>query len=98
MKRQERKIQRQKGSKSDALPVEGWQVVAVERLPGDRECDAWGRDGRRVLEWFDLGDLRDALAEEAWPGIGGRERAGSWARFRAWLRSLLFPPETVWEV
>ncbi len=98
MNRRQNRNRLQEASSLEALPVESWQVVSVERLPGDRECDSWGHDGRRVLAWFDLGDLQTALAEEAWTHSAWSVRLGLWARLRAWLRSILFPADVAWNV
>ena len=78
--------------KGEPLPVEPWQVLSVERLPGDREFELWGEDGRRVLAWFDLGDVRNSLV----PPDGNGAPPSLWERLKTWVVVALRPARVAW--
>ena len=73
-------------------PIEPWQIISVERVEEDEEPAAWGRDGRDVLAWFDLGEVREqfdepsqvAQLEDIEPEVPAKV-----PRILQWFRSLL---------
>ena len=76
----------------EPLPVEPWQILSVERLPGDREFEQWGSDGREILAWFDLGDVRDDLSESS----TRQPTPSAWSRVVRWFHLAFRPIRLAW--
>jgi hypothetical protein len=77
-------------------PVEFSQILAITRV-NDAESDAWGDDGRRVVEWFDQGELMHAWPTAPIPQMTLSMSPGPrvFARVTAWLRGLIPKPDSL---
>jgi hypothetical protein len=74
-------------------PIEAWQVESVRKNVSERELGRWGADGRQVLEWFELGDVRAGLYDAAETEIPVVEaQATPWQRALGWVRAFLGNP------